>query len=386
MPGAYTWEQLARLTLRRQFPAGGRAKSPSAVAELVARIGPIQSQVARSPFVAVAARRQGLRYADIVAAYEAYDIVRGSNLRGTVHTCSRRQHAPLDSVTRRSLATNWRRALRLERLQVADVQAAMERYATGEWRTPEQLRGHLVDWISSHEAPAAVAAASTPGVGRAMAHLHSAMIRRPLDGAAWERQGTPGYRVATDVLGEPRSPLVDDPDAALVELTRLHLASYGPANRRDIAWWSGSGLRHVDAALSALGGELTARPGPDGQTYYDLEAITARQHDPGVRLLPEFDATIVGYDPKTRDRFVDPAHLPHFWLASNGMFTSVVLKDARLVASWRFAGPEGKRRIEVRTFPGAVAVTDSELAGSIAAVEIALDLTVVDVDVAPVEG
>jgi hypothetical protein len=378
---AYTWDELAGLTLRRQFPAV-RGTGRKAVVETLRRVGPVQSQVARSPFVTVSSRLPGARYADIVAAHEAYDVVRGSSLRGTVHTCVREQHPLLDTVARRTLHKFWVRGLRLTRVEADDVRQAMEDFATGAWRTPDELRDHLVGWLAEHETDDAVQAATTDGQARSTAHIHSAMIRRPLSGTGWERQSTPGYRVAADALAVPRSAWLDDPDGALVALVRVHLSSYGPANRRDIAWWSGEGLRNVDQALATLADELTERPGPDGQTYYDLADVRARRHDPGVRLLPEFDALVVGYDPKSRDRFVDASHLPYFWLASNGMFSSVVLKDARLVGSWRFTGPEGRRRVEVRSFPGEPSVSAAELGPQVAALETALAITVADVSVA----
>jgi hypothetical protein len=379
---AWTWEQLGRATLRRQFPKI-RGRGPAAVTELIRRVGPVQSQVARSPFVAVASRLPGATYDAVTAAYESFDIVRGSNLRGTVHTCAREQHPLLDAVTRRSMAAGWRNHLRLTVCTPVEVQAGIEAFATGQWRTPEELRAHLVDWLAEHETEDSAERARTTGVGRAFAHVHSAMIRRPLAGAAWDRQTAPGYRVAADVLGEHRSAWVDDTDAALVALVRQHLAAYGPANRRDIAWWSGDGLRNVDAALVTLADELTERPGPDGQIYYDLLEAPSGGAEPGVRLLPEFDAVVVGYDPKSRDRFLDPDHLPHIWAQQNGLFSAGVLVDGRLVASWRFAGSGDERRIEIETFPGLRRVAESDVADQVTALEKALDVRITDVGVHP---
>lgn len=361
--------------MRRQFPPiGGRTRTD--VVELVRRVGPIQSQVARSPFVTVSSRLPGAAYDDITAAYERFELVRGSNLRGTVHTCVPEQHPMLDSVTRRALTNLWRRSLKLERVSVEDCRAAMEEFAADEWRSPDELRRHLASWLAAHESEQAAEAARTSGVGRATAHGHSALIRRPLRGG-WDRQSTPGYRVAAKVLGRPRSPWLDDTDGALVALTRVHLAAYGPANRRDIAWWSGEGLRHVDAALATLAEELTERPGPDGQTYYDLvEAAVDGPPDLGVRLLPEYDAVVVGYDPKSRDRFLDPDHLRFLWLMENGSFASAVLKDGRLAGSWKLGGAEASRRVEVRMFPGMKRVAESELAEQVEALEAALAMTV----------
>ena len=153
----YTWEQLARATLRRQFPAI-RGRGQADVVELVRRVGPIQSQVARPPFVAVSSRLPGASYADINAAYEDLDLVRGSNLRGTVHTCVRGQHPILDTVTRRTLANLWCRSLKVERVSVEDCRSAMEDFGRGEWRSPDELRAYLASWLADHESEESAAA------------------------------------------------------------------------------------------------------------------------------------------------------------------------------------------------------------------------------------
>ncbi|MFY9915477.1 MAG: crosslink repair DNA glycosylase YcaQ family protein, partial [Nocardioidaceae bacterium] len=171
---AYTWEQLRTAALSRQFPRI-RGRGPASVVELVRRVGPMQSQVARAPFVTVASRLPGASYADITTAYESGDLVRGSNLRGTVHSCVREQHPLVDAVTRRVMAKGWIRNLGLERTTPADVQLGIEEFATGEWRTPDELRAHLVAWLEHHEGAASAERVRTRGVGRAFAHLHSGL-------------------------------------------------------------------------------------------------------------------------------------------------------------------------------------------------------------------
>lgn len=179
------------------------------------------------------------------------------------------------------------------------------------------------------------------------------------------------------------SQLLDDPDAALLAITRMHLAAYGPANRRDVAWWSGAGLRDVDRAIVELGDELTKRDGPDGVVYYDLaEPPGNGRGDPGVRLLPEYDALVVGYDPRTRDRFLDPEHVRYFWLMGNGSFSSVVLDRGRLTASWKLAGSATSRRIDVRMFPGQRPLAESDLADQVVALEAALEIQVAEISIA----
>jgi hypothetical protein len=170
--------------------------------------------------------------------------------------------------------------------------------------------------------------------------------------------------------------------AALVALTRLHLRAFGPSSRRDVAWWTGERLTAVDAALATMTDELTDRPGPDGQAYYDLiEAPTGGHADPGVRLLPEFDAVVVGYDPKSRDRFLDPEHLPRIWMSANGMFSAGVLADGRLAAAWKIVAEKSCRRIEVEMFPGVRPLEEADLADQVAALEAALGIEISGVDI-----
>jgi hypothetical protein len=378
MARAYTWDTLARATCRRQFPRI-RGRGAPAVVELVERVGPIQSQVARSPFVTVSSRLPGATREAVTEAYESLGVVRGSNLRGTVHTSASSHHGLLDAVTRHAMEKGWRRHLKLERASVADVQAGIEDFARSGWRTPDELREHLIAWLGEHEGTSAAHAAATTGVGRAFAHVHSGLLRRPLGDGAWDRQAAPGYRTASEVLGEAsRADL--DPAGALVALTRQHLRAFGPANRRDVAWWTGDGLTAVDAVLAKLADELTCRLGPDGQSYYDLaDPPAGGQADPGVRLLPEYDALVVGYDPKSRDRFLDPEHLPQIRMSANGMFSASVLADGRLAAAWKLVAEKARHRIEIEMFPGVRRLAESDLAGQVVALEKALDITIADV-------
>ena len=376
------WEELAQATLRRQLPAAVEGAGAGSVAELVRLTGPVQSQVARSPYVGLAARCPGLTHADVEAAYAARHLVRGSNLRGTVHTSTPEQHELLDAVTRRSLAPEWRRALGLRRCRPSDVQAATERFATGAWRAPEQLREHLAQWVEAAEGQDAAARARTPGAGRALAHLHGGLVRAPLTGSGWDRQSAPGYRLADEVLGRDRSGVVADPQAALVELCRWHVRWHGPSSRRDIAWWSGDRLRDVDAALAALADELVGTRGPDGETYLDLaEGAPTAEPQPGPRMLAEFDALLMAYAPAARARFADPDHLPWFWARSNGLFSCVLLVDGGLRAAWRLEGGGGSRVVQLRMFPGERAVDPGELTTQVRALEAVLACEVTDVRV-----
>jgi hypothetical protein len=163
------------------------------------------------------------------------------------------------------------------------------------------------------------------------------------------------------------------PEDPLLEVVGMHLASHGPASRHDIAWWSGLGLRQVDGLLDRL--DLTWRDGPDGRAYADLPGAPPPREVPGVRLLPEFDALMCGYDPKARDRFVSPADNVLLWRRANGLMLAPVLVDGRLGGHWRLEGAGRARTLTVSSFRGSRRLRKAEVGEAAAALATALDVT-----------
>ena len=367
----YSWTDLAGHTLARQFPqvAGLDAE---AVAETVRRIGPIQSQTARSPFLALAARLPGASNDAISAAYEDSCLVRGSTLRGTVHTCVPEDHPLLEVATRTGQRALWQRTFKLARTSLEDLWHGIEEFARDQWRTPAELGEHLDSWLSTHD-PGAKPAKDAQG-WRYFCFGHGGLIRRPLSGG-WHEQGAPGYRTAAAVLGD-RTDRIADVDGSVDTLVLRHLAAHGPASRNDLSWWSGLGLRVVDASLARLAGELAADEGPDGRTYVDLLDAPGQVELPGVRLLPEFDALLCAYDPAARERFVDPGDYRQLWLPANGLMLAPLMVDGRLTGYWRLPGSGTSRPLEVTYFVGTRRPSRSELAEPVAALEAAYDVEV----------
>lgn len=191
LPVMLTWADLAARTLARQFPA---ELEPGDVAGLIDLVGPIQSQTARSVFIGSAARLPGVTRQQITDAYTSGAIVRGSTLRGTVHTSTAALHPLLEVATRLGQRTLWHRTLKPSDTTLEHVWAAIETYAEHQWRTPAELAAHLLDWLQRNDpasapgSPAPRAATSPSGTaawcdvrsevtGRARPHPSTA--RRP---------------------------------------------------------------------------------------------------------------------------------------------------------------------------------------------------------------
>ena len=374
MARALTPERLAATTLRRQFPRV-RGRGQAALVELVRRLGPVQTQVPRGPFLFAAARLPGVRHEDVVAAFESERLVKASNLRGTVHTSTREQHGLHDAVSRRPRSLMLRTRLGLERTTSDEVCAVVERLAD-DWVERADLVAQLGAWLSDREGRDATVRTTA---GANLVWGHSALVRRPPDRRWHTRTDTRHRHLPVD--GGRRV----DTDAAHDALVRLHLGAYGPATRRDIAWWMGVRLGEVDAALERLADEVVRSAGPDGATLLDLAEPPRPGTDPGTVLLPEFDGLLLGYEGPGRDRFLDPRHLPKIWQKTNGLFSPAVLHDGRIAGTWRLVAPgaSGSGRIEVTPFEPATGLDQDAVAPSARAVATALDLEAPDIRVLP---
>ena len=102
---------------------------------------------------------------------------------------------------------------------------------------------------------------------------------------------------------------------------------------------------------------------------------------PGVRLLPEFDAVLCGYDPKARDRFVDPADHERLWHKNNGYMLAPVLVDGRIGGYWRIEGSGRGKTLAVTSFAGSRKPRKAELDEPVAALSTALDVSLGSVTV-----
>ena len=370
-------DQLRLRTLCRQFPTiSGRG--PEAVTELFRRLGPIQSQVPRAPFLTISSRLPGVSYDVVCSMFESHQLLKTSNIRGTVHTSLPEQFGWLDAVARRSRATQLRSVLKLRDVTPEQLAAEIEAFTSNDWTPRSEIVAHARTWLAERETGPAL---QVPDVlSDNLLWGHSGLLRRPRD-MRWEKR--------TDIFHQrARSLLPDlgeyDFAEALTKLVRVHLGSYGPALREDLAFFFGAGLGAVDQALRRLDDDVVHLRGPNDEDYLDLaDSPQGDPPDPGLRLLPEYDGLLVGYHGRHRTRFLTEQQLPKVWAKVNGLFSPVVLHDGQLVASWKTITKGRSTNLEVTMLDPHPVLADDLFEDAIAATEQVLGIKITELRVRP---
>lgn len=322
----------------------------------------------------MASRLPGVTCDAITAVFEAYDVVKASNLRGTVHTSTAEHHGWVAAVSAGPRDRMIANHLALDGVTPHEVTDEIERYAHGEWCERKDLVAHMWAWLDQRGSGHRNGAKSNT-MTDSFFWGHAKLVRRPRD-TAWERRTDVYHQSAATVFGDHHEVAADE---AIEHLVRGHLSAYGPATRRDIAWWMGSTLTPVDQAIGRLDDELVRYDTESRDPLLDLAEPPRGGSDPGVRLLPEFDGMILGYAPANRDRFAHLEHIDRLFARENGLMSPAVLRDGRIVATWQLR-PKGKQAvIEVETLPAFASVREDEIAGPVGDVEAALSIDVADV-------
>lgn len=270
----------------------------------------IQAQDTRSSRLGVRARSEGLTAADVARACdEERSVVRTWAMRGTLHMLAAED-------------VRW-----IVGLLGPEVVRMHERRRAGLGLTPEVAeralaaipaaldggpltRAQLVDRLNAR-------GAGIDTSDQAPAHLVLLASASGLTCRGPDRSPDLPTYVLLDDWVAPEPPR--ERDAALAELARRFRAAYGPADARDLAYWSG--LPAADARRAwQLAGPPPAPPAGDGP--------------PPPRLLPAFDGVLLGH--RDRTPLVPAADAPK--LTNGSWILPTVIAAGRVVGTWRRDG------------------------------------------------
>jgi hypothetical protein len=303
--------------LTAQLLAGPPAGDAVAVAQ---RLLAVQGQDQRGARLAIRARTAGLHATDVdrELTHERSLLITWLN-RGTLHLVCSEDYHWLHALTTPPLERANARRLAQEGVTPGAADrgvAAIERSLADEGPlTRDQLRERVAQAGVRTERQALVHLLI-------LASLRGIVVRGPMVGRKH------AYALVRDWLGEP-SPV--DRGSSLAELARRYLAGHGPADERDLAKWSGLGLRDVRLGLSAIASELSPRE--DGLLQLARRPPAAEL--PRPRLLGAFDPVLLGW--RSREAILGSRETI---VVGNGMFRPFALVRARAVATWKLPAGE----------------------------------------------
>jgi hypothetical protein len=315
---------------------GERCATP---AEAVGVLGAAQGQDLPGVLSSIAMRTASGDVEAVRRAFDDGEIVRSWPMRRTLHVVAARDLAwMLPLAAPRALAAA---ATRRPQIGLADEtveragEATREALAGGGRATRAELAAH---WAAA-------------GLALDTSHVTHTISVLAMQGLlAFGPFATPKEQALVlldEWVPEPRRPTRDE---ALVHWARVYFTGHGPARRQDFARWTGLPAADVRTAVE---GALEHLATDDDGLLLDpaTPARLAAADDPGAELLlPGFDEFVLGYG--ERAEILDPAHADRIVPGGNGMFRPTVVRDGRVVGTWKWVGSGRNRRVERELFDG----------------------------------
>jgi hypothetical protein len=316
--------ELNRATLARQLLL---QRDRLAVADAVDRLGGLQAQEPKPPFVALWSRLEAFEREELHSALHKGDVVRAMLMRATLHLVSAKQYAALRPVLDDVMARAMSGALkgRDEGLDLDKVLPAAKELLKKAPLTFNELRAELSEQFPKVDERALGYAVRT--------QLPLAMV--PSDDA-WAFPRDARFALPGVKLGKPD----------LEQLVLFYLAAFGPATAADAQRWSGvqglkpvfEGLREQLVTFTAGRRELfdlPDAPRPDADT------------DAPPRFLPDFDSLVLAHDDRTR--IIADEHKPKI-ASKNLRIPAMVLWDGFAAGTWRIERKRGVASLSVTPF------------------------------------
>jgi len=316
--------ELNRATLARQLLL---ARERVGVAEAVDRLGGLQAQEPRPPFVALWSRLEGFDRDELGGALRKGQVVRAMLFRATLHVVSRKRYAALRPALDDVMTKAMTGALkgRDDGLDLDKVLPAAEKLVAKAPRTFNELRAELSKAFPKVDERALGYAVRT--------QLPLAMVPTE-DAWAFPRDarfGPPGVKLRK-------------PD--LEALVRFYLGAFGPASVADAQRYCG--LQGLKPVFEGLREELeTFKAGK--RELFDLPGAPRPGADAEAppRFLADFDSLVLAHDDRTR--IIDDAHKPKI-ASRNLRIPAMALWDGFAAGTWKIERKRGTATLTVTPF------------------------------------
>ncbi|XVV09385.1 winged helix DNA-binding domain-containing protein [Actinoplanes sp. CA-131856] len=291
----------------------------STVAEVVEWFGAMQAQDVNSGLWSFGARLPGFTLADVEAAVERREAVRTWPMRGTVHFVPPQDvHWMLELMGVRALAGAAKRRETLG-LSEADVDRAADILGTALAGGGRLTRAQCLSVLSEK---------GVDSSGQRGYHLLWYVAQRGVTVIGPHIGKEQSFVLLDEWVPSPRRPSREE---ALALIALRYFRSHGPATRKDFAGWTGLTMADCKTGIAEAGLETVDVDG--------VEMLVAPGFSDGAlpewRALPGFDEYMLGY--KDRSLMATPEQLAAIIPGGNGIFQSTLVKQGRVMATWKRA-------------------------------------------------
>ncbi|MEV6306646.1 winged helix DNA-binding domain-containing protein [Actinoplanes sp. NPDC051861] len=326
---------------------GSPRRQKGTVLDIVEWFGAMQAQDLNSVLWSLGARLPGRNLTDIIEATENREVVRTWPMRGTVHLIpSADAHWMLELTGVRQLGGV---AKRWEYLGLDEKTAG---------QSMEILAAALAasGRLTRSECMVALSEGGVDVTGQRGYHLLWYASQRSLTAIA-PNAGKEQTFVLLDDWVPSRN--ARSRDEGLAIFAKRFFRSHGPATVKDFAGWTSLNLTDARAGVAAADGLTTIDV--DGVAMVADEQVLDAGPVTGWWALPGFDEYLLGY--KDRSMMATPEQLAKIVPGGNGVFQSTLVRDGRVMATWKRA--IGKKAVTVTVLP----LADFDLADARPALE-----------------
>ena len=313
-----TRRALNRALLARQLLLSRERLSP---AQAIERIGGLQAQAAKPPYLALWSRLGDFQREELHAAITGRKAVRGTLMRGTLHLVSRADYL------------SWRPTLQpvLSRITAAITKTAYdvdELCATGRAFFDERTR--------PFEELRALFPKKDERLMAYTVRMHLPLLMVP-DDSPWSYPPNASFAVAETFL---RKKLAKPSPR---DLLLRYLSAFGPATPADFQNWSG--LTGTRALFDELRPHLVTFHDERKRELFDLPDAPRPDEstEAPLRLLPEFDTSLLGHD--DRSRIIADEHRP-IVATKNLRILPTFLIDGFVAGTWTIV----RKKLELTPF------------------------------------
>jgi hypothetical protein len=297
----------------------------------------MQAQDLASGLWSFGVRLPGFTVDGVTAALERREAVRTWPMRGTVHFVPPRDvHWMLDLMGSRALAgAAKRRAFLGLSEDVADhaVEVLGAALAGGGRLTRAQCIAVLADQ-------------GIDAAGQLAYHLLWYASQRGVLCIAPTIGTEQTFVLLDEWVPDPYRP---DREEALATIALRYFRSHGPTTRQDFAGWTGLTAADARRGIAAVGDQLATVRVDGTEMCLDpavLDGVPATAQTGEVLVLPGFDEYLLGY--KDRSLMLAEEHKQAIIPGGNGVFQATVVRDGRVIGTWKRTLSKTKVQIAVQ--------------------------------------